>query len=437
MTLLALAAAPLCAQDDNWPQFRGPGTRGVAVSDRIPERWSATENVEWKTDLAGRGWSSSIVWGDRIFLTTVINHGETEPIKKGLYFGGNRQEIPSSEHEWKVLCLDLASGKTLWKRTVRMGRPLSTIHLKNSYASETPVTDGTHVFACFGSHGIYCLDFEGKVVWEHPLPAHETRFGWGASASPVLHADRLYYVNDNDEHSQLLALDKHTGKQLFKVDRDEKSNWATPYIWQNEKRTEIVTPGTKAIRSYDLEGKPLWTLGPMSSITIAAPYEANGLLYVSSGYVQDKAKPVFAIKPGGVGDLTLPDGQSSSEFIAWANFGIGPYNPSTLVHQGLLYVLYDRALVSCFDARTGKMHYDRQRLERSAGFTCSPWASGDRIYCLNEDGVCYVLRAGTNFQVLQRNVLADDDLCMYTPATVGDRLLIRTDKRLYSIRGQK
>jgi outer membrane protein assembly factor BamB len=431
--VLALAPALLSAQD-HWPQFRGPAARGVASSDNIALRWSATENVEWKTDIPGRGWSSPIVWGDRIFITTVINHGETEPIKKGLYFGGNRQDVPTSEHEWKVFCLDLVTGETLWDRTVRKGRPLSAIHLKNSYASETPVTDGTNVFDCFGGHGIYCLDFAGKVVWEHPLPAHKMRFGWGTSASPVLHGGRLYYVSDNDDGSYLLALDKRTGKELFKIDRNEKSNWATPYVWQNEKRTELITPGTAAIRSYDLDGKPLWTLGPMSTITIAMPYAADGLLYVTSGYVGDKIKPVYAIKPGGSGDLSLPEGQASSEFIAWANLGIGPYNPSTLVHEGLLYVLYDRALVSCFDARTGQLHYDKQRLERSAGFTCSPWASGGRIYCLNEDGACYVLRAGKTFEVLQRNTLAEDDLCMSTPATVGDRLLIRADKRLYSIR---
>lgn len=433
---LILASASASAQE-RWPQFRGADARGVAASSNIAGRWSATENVEWKTDLPGRGWSSPIVWDGRIFLTTVINHGETEPIKKGLYFGGNRKDVSTSDHEWKVLCLDVASGRILWDRTVRKGSPLSAIHLKNSYASETPVTDGTHVFACFGNHGIYCLDSTGALVWDHPLPLHKTRFGWGTSASPVLHGDRLYYVGDNDEHSYLLALDKRTGKQLFKIERDEKSNWATPYIWRNEKRTEIITPGTTAIRSYDLDGKPLWTLSRMSSITIANPYEADGLLYVSSGYVGDKTKPLYAIKPGGSGDLTLPEGQTSSEFIAWADFGIAPYNPSTLVHEGLLYVLYDRALVSCFDARTGQMHYDKQRLPRSSGFTCSPWASGNRIYCLNEDGVCYVLRAGKTLEILQRNVLADDDLCMSTPATVGDRLLIRTDKRLYCIRERK
>lgn len=427
LLLLVITAAALHAQE-NWPQFRGADSRGVAQSTKIAAQWSATENVEWKTDLPGRGWSSPIVWGNRIFLTAVINHGETEPLKKGLYFGGDRHEIPASEHEWKVFCLDLTSGRVLWDRTLRKGRPLSPIHLKNSYASETPVTDGTHVFACFGNHGIWCLDLDGTVVWEHVLPVHPTRLAYGTSASPVLHDERLYYVSDNDERSYLRIIDAKTGKTLREIERDEKTNWATPFIWKHPQRTELITPGTTFIRSYSLDGEVLWTLGDMSSHTIATPYEADGQLYVTSGYVGDKKKPVYAIKPGGSGDL------KGTNFIAWSNFDLGPYNPSTLVHDGLLYTLFDRALVSCVDAKTGAMHYDRERLPRSAGFTCSPWASGDRIYCLNEDGVCYVLRAGTKFEILHRNTLAPDDLCMATPALAGDRLLIRTDKRLYCIR---
>lgn len=429
--ITAQAADPAPA---NWPQFRGADSRGVAASADLPDRWSETENVEWKAEIPGRGWSSPIVWGDRVFLTTVINHGKTEPLKKGLYFGGDRPEIPTSEHEWKVMCLGLTTGQVMWEKTVRKGRPLTPIHIKSSYASETPVTDGRHVYACFGSVGIFCFDFDGREVWQHALPASKMRNNWGTSASPVLHGERLYYVSDNDEQSYLLALDRHTGKEVVRASRWEKSNWSTPYIWQHDKRTEIITPGTGAIVSCDLNGKALWKLRGMSSITIATPYAVDDLLYVSSGYMGDKMKPLYAIKPGASGDLTLPEGQTSSEFIAWSNPGIAPYNPSTLVHNGLLYVLYDRALVSCFDARTGAQHYDRQRLERSAGFTTSPWASGDRIYCLNEDGVCYVLRAGKTFELLHQNTLAPDDLCMSTPALVGDRLLIRTDKRLYSIR---
>jgi outer membrane protein assembly factor BamB len=426
-------ATPSEANDENWPQFRGAGARGVSMNTKLPDRWSATENVEWKTEIPGRGWSSPIAWGDRVFLTTVVNQGESEEPKKGLYFGGNRPEVPKAEHEWKVLCLDLASGKVRWEKTVRRGQPQTAIHLKNSFASETPVTDGERVYACFGNVGIFCFDLDGREVWEHPLEPRRMRFAWGTAASPVLHGDRLYYVCDNDEQSYLLALDKRTGKEIWRTARDEKSNWSTPFVWQHAKRTEIVTPGTGANRSYDLDGKLLWSLQGMSSITIATPYAADGLLYLSSGYVGDKLKALYAIKPGASGDITPLAGETSGEFIAWSDPNIAPYNPSTLVRDGRLYVLYDRGLVSCFDAKTGAMHYDRQRLPNGFAFTASPWAVGDKIFCLNESGVCFVLRAGDKFELLHANELGGE-MCMSTPALAGNRLILRTDKRLYSIR---
>ena len=285
-----------------WPQFRGPAATGVVEdSDNLPEVWSAEENIEWKTDIPGRGWSSPVVWGDKIFLTTSVNLGETEKIKKGLYFGGDRPEPPQSEHQWMVYCLNLTNGDVIWKRLIHEGQPRTSIHLKSSYASETPVTDGQHVYVLFGGLGAYCLDFDGDIVWSKPLKPSKTRYGWGYAASPVLHQDRLYVVNDNEEESYLMALDKQTGKQIWRVDRaDEKSNWATPYVWQNDVRTEIVTPGTGKVRSYDLDGNELWSLGGMSSITIATPYEYKGNLMVSSGYVGDKKRPLFAIRPGRV-----------------------------------------------------------------------------------------------------------------------------------------
>ena len=265
-TATALTVAALLGWGDSihaaapeWTQFRGPGARGVAEGANLPERWSAGENVAWKTDLPGRGWSSPIVTGGRVYLTTVVNQGESEEPKKGLYFGGDRGKPPESVHQWKVYCLELATGKVLWDQLCHEGQPESSIHIKNSFASETPVTDGERVYAYFGNHGLYCYDLDGKLLWSQPAPVHKTRFGWGTAASPVLHGDHLYLLNDNDEESYLQCLDKRTGQQAWKVVReDEKSNWATPYVCQNAQRTEIITPGTKAVRSYDLSGKLLW-----------------------------------------------------------------------------------------------------------------------------------------------------------------------------------
>jgi len=421
----------------NWPQFRGPNAAGASANNRLPDKWSVTENVAWKTDLPGRSWSSPIVWGNRVFLTAVVNLGELELPKKGLYFGGNRPEPSKSEHLWKVFCLDLASGKVQWEKMVFRGAPPSAIHLKSSYGAETPVTDGERVYALFGNVGVFTFTLEGSEVWSKRFEPRNTRYGWGTAASPALHGGRLFIVNDNDDRAELFALDAKTGKEAWRVDRDEKSNWATPFIWENGQRTELVTSGSRAVRSYDLDGKVLWSFHGMSGIAIPTPFAGDGFLFVSSGYVGDKLRPLYAIRPGASGDITLKPGETSNEFIAWSNPVGGPYNPSPLFYDDRVYVLYDLGLVSCYDAKTGKVLYDRERLPEGFAFTTSPWAAGGKIFCLNEDGVCYVLRAGDKFELLHTNKLTGDDMCMATPALVGDRLLIRTAARLYCMQAKE
>ncbi len=429
LSLPLLLACYATAAPPNWPQFRGPGSRGVTEGDTLPDRWSATENVAWKTDIPGRGWSSPVVWANRVFLTTVVNTGTSEEPKKGLYFGGNRPEPPDGVHEWKVFCLELESGRIVWEHQVHEGKPETPIHLKNSFASETPVTDGERVYCYFGNIGIFCFDQQGNPVWSRRIEPHKNRNGWGTAASPVLHGDTLYIVNDNDEDSYLLALDKLTGEERWRVSRDEKSNWSTPFVWENDRRIEIVTLGSGKVRSYDLEGKLLWWLEGMSSITIATPYAYDGLLYMSSGYVGDRLRPIYAIRPGAKGDISLEGTQRQNKWIAWCNQAAAPYNPSTLIYQDRLYVLYDRGLVACFDPKDGSEIYGPQRLPDGRAFTASPWAYGGNVFCLNEDGLTFVLKASDEFQLLHTNPLAEDDMAMATPAIAGDRMLIRTSAR--------
>ena len=436
ISLSALALAVPLNAADNWPQFRGPGAMGVSTNPDLPDIWSATENVLWKRDLAGRGWSSPVVWGKRVFITTVVNEGKSEEPRKGLYFGGNRLRISTSIHHWKVVCLNLDSGKVLWEKTARTGKPLGPIHLKNSYASETPITDGERVYAYFGNHGLYCYSVEGKQLWKKEWPAYKTRYGWGLAASPVLHKGRLYIVNDNSEQSFLVALDAKTGKQIWRVERkDEKSNWSTPFIWENKLRTEIITPGTRKNRAYDLDGKLLYQFGGNSSITIATPYAKFGLLYVTSGYVGDRRKPMFAIRPGAKGDISLESDEDKNEYVAWCQRRAGPYNPSTIVYGDLMYVLLDRGLVACHEAKTGKHVYGPERIVPGGGaFTSSPWAYNGKVFFLDENGVTYVLQAGHKFKLLRPNRLnVKKDMCMATPAMAGDKLLIRTDASVYCI----
>lgn len=433
LLLMSCCISDACFAGDNWPQFRGPDASGVCANSALPDTWSVVDGVEWKTPIPGRGWSSPIVWGKRIFVTTAIKEGgEVEPVKKGLYFGGNRP-APTEVHRFLVYCLDLNSGKIVWGKEVHRGVPQHGHHLKNTLASETPVTDGERVYAYFGNVGLFCFDFAGAELWSKQWESVPTRFGWGTAASPVLHGERIYVVNDNDQQSFLVALDKKTGKQIWRVARDEKSNWATPYVWENEKRTEIVTPGTGKIRSYDLDGQLLWELGGMSSITIPTPFTEHGLLYVTSGYVLDRRKPLFAIRPGAVGDISLEDDQLGNEYVAWCQKQAGPYNPSPIVYGDYLYVLYDMGLFACYDAKTGDEVYGRRRIGPGArAFTASLWAYHGKLFCLSEEGDTFVIKAGPEFKLLGKNSLGE--LCMATPAIVSDGLIIRTESHLLRIR---
>ena len=379
-------------------------------------------------------WASPVVWGDRVFLTNVASEGDVEAVRKGLYFGGNRPDIPQDPHSWLAQCFDLSSGEPVWETRLHRGVPPAPRHLKNSYGSETPATDGERVYAHFGYLATWCLDMEGRILWKREWQPYRVRHDWGTAASPVLHEGRLYLVNDNEDRSTLTCLDKLTGATIWEVERDEGSNWSTPYVWENEQRTEIVTTGTDRVRSYDLDGKLLWELGGMSSIVIPMPFAAGGLLYVASGYVGDEKRPVFAIRPGASGDISLGDGETANEHIAWFQPQAAPYNPSPLLYKGLYYTLYDRGFLTCHDAASGRQIYGKQRLEAGANaFTASPWAYNGRIFCLSEDGDCFVVEHGTQYRLVRKNSLGE--LCMATPAIAQGSLILRTAGNLYRIGG--
>jgi outer membrane protein assembly factor BamB len=399
----------------------------------LPSQWTATKNVRWSAALDGRGWSSPIVWGDRVIVTSAIPPAPPEDAKKGLYFGGERPNVADGEIRWAVTCFDAATGMTRWETVIARGPPPGPVHVKNSYASETPVTDGKRIYAAFAGIGIVCLDMDGRRVWEHRWQPRTMRAGWGPAASPVLHGDRLYVVNDNEDDSFVAALDAKTGCEIWRMARDEKSNWSTPFVWANGLRTELVTPGTGKTRSYSLDGSLLWELAGGSAITIATPYAAHGLLYVSSGFVLDRTRPIWAIRPGRSGDLTLPTDETASAAIAWSRDDAAPYNPTTLVYGDELYVLADRGLLACYDARTGKQHYRKERLPEGRAFTASPWAYNGLVFCANEYGETFVVRAGPKFELLHTNLLGEDDMVMASPAIAGGRVFLRTDRRLYCL----
>jgi outer membrane protein assembly factor BamB len=415
---------------DEWPRFRGPSA-GVAADDpALPETWSPTQNVVWKADIPGLGWSSPVVWGDHIFLTAVVNTGQQEPPKPGFYLG----DWPPSAapHRWMVYDLDFRTGKVRWEREVSSAPPAKAKHLKNSYASETPVTDGERVYFYFSNAGLFVFDLNGRAVWSKPIAPLKTRNNWGSAASPVLHGDRIYVVNDNDEQSYLAAYDKRTGAEIWKTSRAEGTNWSTPFVWENAVRTEIITSGSDRVRSYDLSGKVLWELSGMSTISIPTPFDRHGLLYIASGYIADPLRPAYAIRPGASGDISLKPEETTNAYIVWSARTGAPYNPTPLVYGDYYYTLFDRGFFTNHDAKSGKEIYGRQRVATDAsGFTASPWAYNGRIFAMSEDGDTYVIRAGTAFELIGKNSL--NEMTLATPAVAHGSLLIRTASKLYRI----
>lgn len=434
LTLFVLVvAAAHAAANDHWPRFRGPNADGVAKDDdRLPETWSKTENVAWIADVPGWGWACPIVWGDKVFLSTVVSDKENERPKKGLYRGLGARTPAKGVHHWMVYCFHLKTGKEVWKHEAHIGEPQVPRHPKSTYASETPTSDTERLYVMFGDLGLYCYDFDGKQLWSQKIEPQKTFFDYGAAASPIVHDGQVIVVYDNQAESYITSFDARTGKQLWRSKRDETSTWATPFVWKNNRRTEIVTCGKRKNRSYDLSGKLLWEFdGRMSNLVIPSPFAAHGMLYITSGYVGDRHRPVFAIRPGASGDISLKDGATSNDFIAWYQPKAGPYNPSPIVYGDNYYTLFDRGFLTCHDAQTGGEIYGKQRFAPGASFTASPWAYNGKLFFLSEDGETYVVEAGREFKLLHANSL--DELCLSSPAVSQGKLLIRTASKLYCL----
>jgi outer membrane protein assembly factor BamB len=428
--VLFLAVAGASAQQ-RWPQFRGEQAGVAADNPALPESWSATENVAWKTAIPGTGWSSPVVWDDHIFVTAAVNTGAAEPIKAGPLRGGDVVK-PAAPYKWMVYDVSFETGRIRWQKEVATSVPADGTHMKNTYSSETPVTDGERVYAYFGNLGIFAFDLTGRLVWSKPMGPFKFRSGWGSAASPVLHEGRLIVVNDNDTESFIAAYDAKTGRELWKQARETGSNWVTPYIWRNPGRTEVIVPGSIKTRSYGLDGKVLWELTGMSTIDIPTPFAAHGLLFINSGYVADALRPVYAIRPGAEGDISLKEGETSNAHIAWSNPTLGSYNPSSLVYGDIYYTLHDRGFVTANDARTGREIYGRQRLSAEAsGFSASPWAYNGRIFAISEDGDTFIFAGGPEFKLIGKNSIGERTLA--TPAVAGNSLVIRTASNLIRI----
>ena len=434
--LVAGAASGQGAADgkqSGWSQWRGPLATGVAPGANPPVEWSEKKNIRWKVAIPGRGFSSPIIWKDRIFLTTTIKSekdvGE-EKVKaieaETPAFHRGKARMPRKVLQFVVMALKRSDGSVLWKRTVCEAAPHSATHADGSWASGSPVTDGERVYAYFGSYGLWALDMDGDLKWQKRFGLFKMRANFGEGTSPALCGDMLILNQDQEGPSFIVALDRKTGEKKWKLARDERSSWSTPLIIERNGRRQVITAATKRIRGYDAaSGKILWQAAGMTGNVVASPVADKGIVYCMSGF---RGSALMAIRLAAAkGDVT-----SKPEAIAWSARKNTPYVPSPLLYNGLLYYGKRNAgVLTCAGATTGKVHYGHQRLEGVRTLYASPVGAAGRVYVTGKGGLTFVIKHGTEFKVLARNKL--DDRFPASAAVVDNELLLRGEKSLYCI----
>ncbi len=413
-----------------WHQWRGPEASGVAPHGDPPIEWNENKNIRWKTEIPGQGHATPIVWGDTVFVTTAIKTDQQvklEPIEAPQQRRGRRgrSAAPSSIHQFVIFAINRSDGSIRWQRTTREEVPHEGTHQTGSWAANSPVTDGEHVYAYFGSRGLYCYNMEGNLQWEKDFGDMSIRRSFGEGSSPVLYGDTIVLNWDHEGNSFIIALDKRTGEELWKVDRDEVTSWATPIVVEHNGNHQVIINATHRTRGYDLAtGEMLWECGGMTTNTIPSPVTANGIVYVTSGF---RGNALQAIRLADAeGDITR------TAAIAWEYDRDTPYVPSPLLYDDTLYFLkHNRGMLSAFNASTGEAYYGPERLEGISDVYASPVGAGNRIYIADRDGVTLVIKHGSTFEVLAENIL--DDGFNASPAIVGKEMFLRGNKSLYCI----
>jgi outer membrane protein assembly factor BamB len=424
LTFVVQLAVSAQSANQFWGAWRGPLGTGVAPSADPPLEWSETKNVKWKVEIPGRGSSSPVVWGDRIFLLTAIPAG-VSPDEAHKPRGGF---TPRVAHQFKVLALNRADGKIVWERTAREEVPHEASHQDNgTWASASAITDGQHVIASFESRGVYCYDMNGTLVWQKDLGDKQMRNEFGEGSTPALHGNTLVVVWDHfvPGESFIVALDKRNGTELWRVKRDEIDTWATPAIVEEGGRTHVVVPGMKRLRSYDLAtGQVLWETDGLTMNPIPSPVVGAGMVFATSGFRGNSLKAIRLA--GAKGDIT------GTPHVVWTLDRDTPYVPSPLLYQDVLYILKtNNGLLSAFDAKTGTPHYQVQRLEQAPNVFASPVGAAGRVYIAGRDGTTVVIKHGPKFEVLAANTL--DDGFDASPAVVDQEMYLRGYRYLYRI----
>lgn len=432
-----LILIPDVHSQSNWHGFRGPGSKGLGSDNQgLPSIWNENKNIAWKKKVPGKGWASPLISEDQIILLTAVSEGEEEAPKMGLYFGGERPEPSPHIHHWKLISLNWTNGAKNWEHTLHQGRPRTPIHVKNSYASETPVTDGNIIISYIADLGVYATDMSGNPIWTKRFLPKKRRLDWGSASSPIIHENKVIIINDNEESSFIACLDLDSGETLWRVEHDEPSNWASPYIWTHSKGTEIIANGRNKVRSYDFNGNLIWEMPGLSTIAIPTPFQVGEDLIVCAGYVGDRKHPsqsIVRIKPGAKGNIGLKNSESSNQWISWRATRASSYNPTPVSYKDNIYVLWDFGFFNARNLSTGQEHYEKERIRRDkpTGFTASPWAYDGKVFALSEQGETFVFQASDQYELLGVNKL--DDLCMSTPAMAKGALIIRSLQYVYKI----
>jgi outer membrane protein assembly factor BamB len=432
--LLLIAILPAFAGD--WPQFRGPHASGIGDGVKPPIQWDATKgtHILWTVEIPGLADSSPVVWGDQVFVTTAVSSDPKQTFRTGLY-GDTDPVNDNSLHQWKVFALDKKTGKILWEQTAHQGIPKTKRHPKSSQASPSPVTDGKVVVAYFGSEGLYAYSTGGKLLWKKDLGLQNAGWffdpdsEWGAASSPVIYKNTVILQCDRQKDSFIAAYDLKDGSEKWRTARPEIPSWGTPTIVPGKDHTEVATNAPKAIRGYDADtGKQLWSLGPNSEVVCTTPVSSQDLIFVTAGY--PPVQPIYAVKFGSNGDLTLKEGKESSDAIAWSKQRGGVYLPSPIVFGDHLYTVGNNGILSMYEAKTGTRVY-QQRVGEGGSFVASPVSAAGKLYITSEDGDVYVVKAGPQYELLSKNPMGEPVLA--TPALAGDLLIIRGARHLFAI----
>jgi len=438
LALCAFAVGSAWSQGDTatnatWPQFRGPGARGVADGPAPPTTWNMEtgENIRWKTEIPGLSHSSPVIWGDRLFITSAVKEGGDDPLVVGLY-GSIDPVLDDSEFDMRVYCLDRNTGEILWQKTAITAVPKIKRHPKGSHAASSPATDGTHVVAFFGSEGLYCYDIDGNLKWSKNFGVLDSGFymmpnaQWGFAASPIIHEDKVIVQCDVQGDSFVAALNLATGEELWRTPRDEVPTWSTPTIDVREGRAQVICNGWKYAAGYDLgTGDVLWHLAGGGDIPVPTPIVAHDLIYLSSAHGREA--PIRAIHAMAEGDLA----ENRETKVAWEHLRRGNYMQTPIVVGDNLYMCNDAGVLAAYNAKTGEEYYRERIGAGRTGFTASIVSAADLLFITAEDGSIHVHRTGETLQPIAVNTMGEET--MATPAIIDGTIYFRTRRHVVAV----